>query len=157
MAGYPRVWLQLTESSDWLEPPPSPSLGLLVPQGVGRLSWNRCWVLGCCCGISILAPPGAQRRRQPRSCLKWWELVIVIWGLGMPIATNGPAATAGSAPQPAMERKTGRAAEPSWLLLVAPPLLSTRWAEGRASEWRWARDGAWRGGRGCTSPLLGLP
>lgn len=62
-------------------------------------------------------------------------------------------------PRPAMERKTSRVAEPSWLLLVVPPLLSTRWADGRASERGWTRDGPRRGGdgeRGCTTPFVRL-
>lgn len=53
---------------------------------------------GAACRISTLDPPGAHHHSWPWSCLKRRELVIIIWGLGMPIATNGPAATAGSAP-----------------------------------------------------------
>lgn len=54
-------------------------------------------------------------------CLKRWELVIIIRGLGMPIATNGPGAIAGSSPTACNGKENRPVAEASRLLLVAAP------------------------------------
>lgn len=75
-------------------------------------------------GIRVLPggfPPGLPLERIATAGLKQRELVIIIWGLGMPIATNGPTATAGIAPWPAVGRKTSRVSETSWLPLVIHP------------------------------------
>lgn len=47
-------------------------------------------------GVRVLPvgfPPRLPLEHVAIAGLKRWELVIVIWGLGMPTATNGPAAT----------------------------------------------------------------
>lgn len=62
-------------------------------------------------GVRVLPagfPPGLPLERIAGAGLKQRELVIIIWGLGMPIATNGPTVSAGIAPWPAVERKTSR-------------------------------------------------
>lgn len=100
VAGCPRIWLQLKESSVRPENP----LLVPVPQP-GSQETELEWMLGVNSAACTLSPPGAHCGRRPWGCPKRWELVIIIWGLGMPTATNGPGALPAALP-PGVERKT---------------------------------------------------
>jgi hypothetical protein len=77
--------------------PPSPSLLILGPLGSQETELEL--MLGVAVPLWDFHPssPWSRLLQTAMELSKRWELVIIIWGLGMPMATNGPAATAGAA------------------------------------------------------------